>query len=65
MARIVKNNGINKLPNYCYYINNISCAEKEEEILISSHCHYIVTKFEHNENDFDYVYLTCEGYLLD
>ena len=59
----IKNNGTNGYPNYCFYINDISHFDNEEEVLISSHCYYIVTKIEH-KRDIDYVYLTCEGYLL-
>ena len=63
MVITIKNNGTNGHPNYCYDITDLSCFKGEKEILLSSHCYFLVTKI--NRNNFDYVYLTCQGYLLD
>ena len=64
MTITIKNNGIDGHPNYCYYIKGLSCYQKEEEILISSHCYYSVTNIERT-NHFDYVNIICEGFLFD
>ena len=64
MTITIKNNGIDGYPNYCYYIKGLSCYQKEEEILISSHCYYSVTNIERT-NHFDYVNIICEGFLFD
>ena len=43
----IKNNGKNRAnPNYCYYLEHITMVKGEEEVLISSQCHFIVEKFE-------------------
>ena len=55
----IKNNEKN---NYCFNIRSISFFENEDEILISSHCYYIVNDIQ-KEDDIDHVYLTCEGYF--
>ena len=66
MVITIKNNGTNGHPNYCYDITEISCFEKEKEILLSSHCYFTITNIIRNKiYKFDYVYLTCNGYLLD
>ena len=67
MVITIKNNGTNGHPNYCYDITELSCLPNEREILLSSHCYFSVTNidFKNSYNDFDYIYLTCNGYLLD
>lgn len=60
----IKNNGINNYPNYCFYIEDISLYRNEYAIIFASHCQFKVDKMEKKEK-LDYVYLTCEGYLLD
>ena len=60
----IKNNGINGHPNYCYYIEDITISKNQYEILFASHCLFTVDKIRREEK-IDYVYLTCEGYLLD
>ena len=60
----ITNNGINGHKNYCYYIEDITLYKKQYEIVIACHCSFIVDIIERTEN-IDYVYLTCEGYLLD
>ena len=64
MKITIQNNGTDGHPNYCYNIKGISCFQKEEEILISSHCYYSVTNIE-RRNNFDYINMICEGFLLD
>ena len=51
----------NNYLNYCYDVQKISCYPKEEEIIISSHCCFIVEQITRGEL-FDYVRLRCEGY---
>ena len=63
MVKTIKNNGTNGHPNYCYDITDLSCFENEKEILLSSHCYFLITNI--NRDNFDYIYLTCQGYLLD
>ena len=60
----IKNNGTNGFPNYCYYIEDITMVEHEFEVLFSSHCYFSITKIQHKKN-IDFVFCTCEGYLLD
>ena len=60
----IKNNGTNGFPNYCYYIEDITYYTKEYEVLLCSHCYFSVTNIQHKKN-IDYVFLTCEGYLLN
>jgi len=64
MKITIKNNGVNGHPNYCYHIKGISCYKEEDEILISAHCYYSVTNIERTGH-FDYVNITCEGFLLE
>ena len=64
MVITIKNNGTNNHFNYCFYVEDISDFPNEKEILISSHCYFGITKIERNK-EFDYVYMTCEGYLLN
>ena len=64
MVITIKNNGTNGHSNYCYDITELSCFKNEKEILLSSHCYFLVTNIIRN-NSFDYAYLTCQGYLLD
>ena len=63
MVITIKNNGTNGHPNYCYDITDLSKYRDEKEILLSSHCYFLVTNII--RNNLDYVYLTCQGYLLD
>ena len=60
----IKNNGTNGFPNYCYYIEDITYYTGEYEVLLCSHCYFSVTNIQHRK-DIDYVFLTCEGYLLN
>ena len=60
----IKNNGTNGHKNYCYYIEDITISKDQYEVLISSHCYFTVTKIVHKK-DIDYIYLTCEGCLLE
>ena len=60
----IKNNGANGFPNYCYYIEDLTYFEGEEEILFCSHCFFTVTNIQHKKK-VDYVSLVCEGYLLN
>ena len=55
----------NKKRNYCFDIADYSLEKKESEVLISSFCHFIVTKIERNEQGLDEIHLDCEGFLLD
>ena len=57
----IKLKNINDHSNYCYDVQKISCFPKEEEILISSHCYFIIEEIK--RGDFDYVRLTCEGFI--
>ena len=58
----LRNNGTNNHRNYCYDVKNISCYPSEEEILLSSHCYFIIESI--NRGDlYDYVRMTCEGYI--
>lgn len=59
MEITIKNNEKN---NYCFSIRDISIIPDEDEVLISSHCHYIVKKIQRSNNS-DYIWLTCEGYF--
>ena len=61
MTIILKNNGNN---NYCCSLKEISVYPDEEEVIITSHCSYIVTDIT-KEGEIDYVNLICEGFLLD
>ena len=60
----IQNNGTNGQPNYCYYIEHITTSKNQYEVLIASHCLFKVDEIR-REKFVDYVYLTCEGYLLD
>jgi hypothetical protein len=59
----IENNGLNNLPCYCYNITNFSNCPDEKEVLLTTHCHFIVEKIV--RGDIDIVNLTCEGYLLN
>ena len=67
MVITIKNNGTNGHPNYCYDITELSCFTNEKEILLSSHCYFSVTNinFKNSYIVYYYIYLTCNGYLLD
>ena len=59
----IKNNGTNNHYNYCYDVKKLSCYPSEEEIILSSHCSFVVEQI--NRGDlFDYVRLTCEGFNM-
>ena len=58
----IRNNGTNNHLNYCYDVQKISCYPSEEEILISSHCYFIIEQINRGDS-FDYVRLTCEGFI--
>ena len=58
----IRNNGTNNHLNYCYDVQKISCYPKEEEIVISSHCSFIIEQINRGDS-FDYVRLTCEGFI--
>ena len=60
----INNNGTNGHKNYCYYIEDITVSKNQYEILIASHCKFTVKNIR-REKMIDYIYLTCEGYLLD
>ena len=60
----ITNNGTNGHKNYCYYIEDITISKKQYEVLFASHCLFTVDKIKREEK-IDYIYLTCEGYLLD
>ena len=58
----IKNNGINNHLNYCYDVQKISCYPNEEEILISSHCCFIIEQITRGES-VDFVRMRCEGFI--
>jgi hypothetical protein len=60
----ITNNGTNGHKNYCYYIEDITVCKNQFEVIFACHCSFILDKIERTQN-IDYVYLTCEGYLLD
>lgn len=60
----IQNNGTNDLPNYCYYIEDITYTENQYEVLFSSHCYFKVTKIKRSK-DIDYVNLICFGNGLE
>ena len=64
MEIIIKNNGTNNHPNYCFNIENFSYYKFEKEILISSMCYFKVNKRELIDG-LEVIHLTCEGFLLD
>ena len=58
----IQNNGTNNYLNYCYDVQKISCYPNEEEILLSSHCCFVVEQITRGEL-FDYVRMRCEGFI--
>ena len=61
----IQNNGTDdNHPNYCFYIEDITYAKKQYEVVICSHCYFQVTKINRS-NSYDYIDLVCKGYLLD
>ena len=62
MEITILNNGTNGFPNYCCVVD--SFYEYKGEVIITSHCSYIVTDIEHLDN-YDYIYLICEGFLFN
>ena len=58
----IKNNGTNGHLNYCMDISDLSDIPDEEEILISCHCYFSVTKIKRGEEGkYDEVELDCYG----
>ena len=64
MEITIKNNGTNDLPNYCYYIEDITYTTEQYEVLFSSHCYFKVTKIIKTK-DIDFVHLICLGNGLE
>ena len=64
MTITIKNNGTNGFPNYCLSVKDISLYQDLDEVIITCHCCFIVTKRE-RKNEIDYVNLICEGYLFE
>ena len=64
MEITIKNNGTNDLPNYCYYIEDITYTTEQYEVLFSSHCYFMVTKIIKTK-DIDFVHLICLGNGLE
>jgi hypothetical protein len=64
MTISIQNNGVNGKKVYCRDVENISSFPWEKEILITAYCQFRVTKLIRNNpsQNFDIVYLTCEGY---
>ena len=58
----IKNNGTNGHLNYCLDISDLSDIQDEEEILISCHCYFSVTKIRRGEEgNYDEVELDYYG----
>ena len=57
----IQNNGTNNYLNYCYNLQKISKYPDEEEILISSHCCFVIEQITRGE--IDYVRMRCEGFI--
>ena len=64
MEITILNNGTNGFPNYCCEVDSIRKYKGEKEVIITSHCSFIVTDIEHLDN-YDYIYLICEGFLFN
>ena len=64
MKIILKNIGINNIPNYCCSTDMITPYIAEKEVILTCHCSFIVTDFFHKDG-IDYVSLICEGFLFD
>ena len=64
MTIIIKNNGSNGYPNYCYNIKDVSLFRSEDEILISSHCCFELNDIIRSKK-IDEVYLTCKGFKIN
>jgi len=64
MKITILNNGTNGFPNYCCYTEEFSPYKGEKEVIITSHCSFIVTDIAHFDN-YDYISLICEGFLFD
>ena len=64
MEITILNNGTNGYQNYCYAVKEISPFPNQEEVIITSHCSYIVTDINHTDNK-DCVSLICEGFLFN
>ena len=61
---IILNNGTNCFPNYCCNTQEFSPYKIEEEVIITTHCSFMVTDIAHI-GDKDYINLICEGFLFD
>ena len=61
---LLKNIGINNIPNYCCSTDMITPYIAEKEVILTCHCSFIVTDFFHKDG-IDYVSLICEGFLFD
>ena len=59
----IKNNGNNNYLNYCCSFERFRKFRVDGEVIITSHCSYIVTDIT-KKGEIDYVNLICEGYLL-
>ena len=64
LAITILNNGTNGFPNYCCDPVEFSEYKYEKEVIITSHCGFIVTNIVHINNK-DYISLICEGFLFD
>ena len=61
---IILNNGTNCFPNYCCNTQEFSPYKNEEEVIITTHCSFMVTDIAHI-GDKDYINLICGGFLFD
>lgn len=59
----ILNNETNGFQNYYYDVGGLSISE-EDEVIITSHCSYIVTNIKHIDNK-NYVSLIYQGFLFD
>ena len=58
----IQNNGTNNHLNYCYDVQKVSYYPHEEEILISSHCYFVIEQITRGEL-YDYIRMRCEGFI--
>ena len=64
MIITILNNNTNGFPNYCCDTREFSKYPDEKEVIITSHCSFIVTDITHINNT-DYISLICEGFLFN
>ena len=64
MVITILNNCTNGFPNYCCDTQTFSPFPLEKEVIITSHCSFIVTDITHINNK-DYISLICEGFLFN